>query len=57
MGFILLALPLVYVFFLWLSMIEVVSGRLIGPKSWNRGVEVFKTHLDSPLLSTDYLGC
>ena len=23
------------------GLIEAVSGRLIGPKTWNRGVEIF----------------
>ena len=29
-------------------MIEVVSGRLIGPKTWDRIVGIFGAHLDSP---------
>ena len=34
--------------FMMLELIEVVSGRLIGSKSWNRGVEFLETHVDSP---------
>ena len=31
-----------------LELIEVVSGRLIGSKSWNQSVEIFGDILDSP---------
>ena len=34
--------------FMMLELIEVVSDRLIGSKSWNRGVEFLETHVDSP---------
>ena len=30
------------------ELIDAVSGRLIGPKSWNRNVGIYETHLDSP---------
>ena len=43
--------------FMMLELIEVVSGRLIGPKSWNRSVTIMKPIWCSPTLSTDYLGC
>ena len=33
--------------FMMLELIEVVSGRLIGSKSWNQGVEFLETHVDS----------
>ena len=29
-------------------MIEAVSGRLIGPKTWNRNVKILRARLDSP---------
>ena len=34
--------------FMMLELIEAVSGRLIGSKSWNRGIEFLETHVDSP---------
>ena len=43
-----------YLFYSWfkcfvmLKLIEAVSGRLIGPKPWNRNVGIYETHLDSP---------
>ena len=30
------------------ELIEAVSGRLIGPKSLNRNVGIYETHLYSP---------
>ena len=33
---------------LMLELNEVVRGRLIGSKSWNRGVGFLETHVDSP---------
>ena len=33
--------------FMMLELIEAVSGRLIGSKYWNRGVEFLETHVDS----------
>ena len=30
------------------ELIEVVSDRLIGLKSWNRNVGIYETHLVSP---------
>ena len=32
---------------LMLELIEVVSGHLIGPKSWNQNVGIYETHVDS----------
>ena len=32
-------------------------GRLIGPKTWDRIIVIFGAILDSPLQSTDCLGC
>ena len=29
-------------------MIEAVSDRLIGPKTWNRNVKILRARLDSP---------
>ena len=43
--------------FVMLGWFEAVSGRLIGPKSWNRSVEIFGTHLDSPWQCRDCFGC
>ena len=34
--------------FMMLELIEVVSGRLIGPKSWNRSVKIMKPIWCSP---------
>ena len=34
--------------FVMFVLIEAVSGRLIGSKSWNRSVGIFETHLCSP---------
>ena len=34
--------------FVMLELIEAVSGRLIGPKSWNRNVRIYETHVDIP---------
>ena len=31
-----------------LEFIEAVSGHLIGPKTWNRNVKIFRIRLDSP---------
>ena len=31
-----------------LKLIEAVSGRLIGPKTWDRNVEIFEPVLDNP---------
>ena len=39
-----------------LELIEVVSGRLIGPKTWDRNVEIFRTRLDSLWQCMDSLG-
>ena len=36
-----------------LELIEAVSGRLIGPKTWDRNVEIFGAHFGQ---STDCLG-
>ena len=33
---------------LMLDLNEAVKGRLIGSKSWNRGVGFLETHVDSP---------
>ena len=35
-----------------LELIEVVSGRLIGPKTWDQNVEIFGARFGQ---STDYL--
>ena len=34
--------------FMMLELIEAVSGRLIGPKSWNRSVKIMKPIWCSP---------
>ena len=34
--------------FMMLELIEAVSGRLVGSKSWNRGGKILETHVDSP---------
>ena len=34
--------------FVMLELIEAVSGRLIGSKSWNLNVGIYETHVDSP---------
>ena len=34
-----------------------MSGRLIGPKYWNRSAKILGTHLDNPWQCRDCFGC
>ena len=38
-------------------MIEAVSGRFIGLKTWDRSVRIFGARLDNPQQCMDSLGC
>ena len=31
-----------------IRLVEALNDRLIDPKSWNRSVGIYETHLDSP---------
>ena len=41
---------------LMLELVEVVRGRLIDPKTWDRIVWIYGTQIYSPRLLTDCLG-